>query len=80
MFRSVTANELGDNLASHWRPDMIDPIGPAHFFSVIERSWTVAVRNYVNMIRWEDLESGFESRTYDTSRFIARLQAVSYIT
>ena len=73
MFRCVTANELGDDLAAHWRPDVIDAVWSADFFSVIERSWAVAVRNYVDMVRWEDFESSFESWANDTRGFIARL-------
>lgn len=60
--RCVAANELGHNLRSDRRPEVVDTVWAADLFGVVERSWAVTVCEHVN-VRWrKDFQCCFKRR------------------
>lgn len=71
VFSGVAADELSDDFAADGRPDVIDAVGAADGFGIVERGGAVAVGDYENVVGGEDLEGGVKGGADDSGRFVA---------
>jgi hypothetical protein len=55
-FGGVAADVLGDDLAADRTPDVVDAVGSADFFGVVEGGGAVAVGDDEDVFGWEDFE------------------------
>jgi hypothetical protein len=67
----IASNELGHNLRTNRAPQVVDTVGLADLFGVVQRRLAVAVRKDEDVLSGEDLQSGLEGGGDESGGLVA---------
>lgn len=70
MLCRIASNELGDNLGTDWRPDVVHSVGLADILGIVKRLRGVPVGYDKDVLRWKDLDGCFEGWPDDVGGFV----------